>query len=96
MYPPIYEENERKMKLKAVVAYLGKRAHYEIAPEAHGIYQARLLRYEGGDLITPPPWITLVRSVRRWVGSTGERLLVQALGRVIDRRVRGSHQPHLS
>lgn len=81
------------MKLKAVVQYLGKRATYEIAPDAGGIYQARLLRYKGGDLFAPPQTITLVKSVRRWAGSHEERSLVDALGQVIDRRVRGSH-PH--
>ena len=74
------------MKLKAKVQYLGKRAHYEIAPEAAGVYQARLLKYEGGDLLAPPPHIILVKSVRRWVGSHEERPLLEALGRVIDRR----------
>jgi hypothetical protein len=90
---PLPEVNVGNMKLKAKVQYLGKRAYYEIAPEAGGIYQARLLRYEGGDWVTPPPCITLVKSVRRWAGSHEERPLLEALGRVIDRRVRGSN-PH--
>lgn len=81
------------MKLKAAVQYLGKRAYYEIVPEAGGIYQARLLTYKGGDIVTPPQSITLVKSVRRWAGSHNERPLVDALGRVIDRRIRGSN-PH--
>lgn len=81
------------MKLRAKVQYLGKRAYYEIFPEAGGVYQARLLKYEGGDWLTPPERITLVRSVRRWAGSHGERPLLDALGRIIDRRGRSSH-PH--
>jgi hypothetical protein len=81
------------MKLKAKVQYLGKRAYYEISPEAGGIYQASLLRYEGGDIAAPPQEVTLVKSVRRWAGSNEERPLVDALGQVIDRRVRGSN-PH--
>jgi hypothetical protein len=83
------------MKLRAKVQYLGKRAYYEIAPEAGNIYQARLLKYEGGDLVTPPQHITLVKSVRRWAGSHEERPLVDALGRVIDRRVRGNNPHHV-
>ena len=81
------------MKLKAKVEYLGKRASYEIAPDARGVYQARLLSYKGGDMVTPPQCITLVKSVRRWAGSHEEQPLINALGRVIDRRVRGSN-PH--
>lgn len=81
------------MKLKAVIQYLGKRATYEISPDTAGIYQARLLRYNGGDLVTPPQEITLVRSVRRWAGSNEERPVIDALGKIIDRRVRGSN-PH--
>jgi hypothetical protein len=81
------------MGWKAKVDYLGGRAHYEIAPEAGGIFQARLLKYTGGDMVTPPAQITLVKSVRKWVGSSEERPLIAALGQVVDRRVRGSH-PH--
>lgn len=81
------------MKWRATVQYLGKRAYYEITPDAGGIYQARLLRYDGGDIIAPPQSVTLVRSVRRWAGSNEERLIVDALGAVIDRRVSGGN-PH--
>jgi hypothetical protein len=81
------------MKWKAVVQYLGGRAVYEIAPDRGGIYQARLLRYSGGDIAAPPQEVTLVKSVRRWAGSNEERPLVDALGQVIDRRVRGGN-PH--
>jgi hypothetical protein len=81
------------MKLRASIQYLGKQAYYEISPEAMGIYQARLLNYEGGDMVRPPEQITLVRSVRRWAGSNDERPLVDALGEVIEKRVRDGN-PH--
>ena len=81
------------MKLKAVVPFLGERAYYEVIPEAPDIYQARLIKYEGSDGVTPPQSITLVRSVRRWAGSYDERYFVDALGEAIDERVREGN-PH--
>lgn len=81
------------MKWRATVQYFGKRACYEITPDAGSIFQARLLSYEGGDMVMPPKSITLVKSVRRWAGSDEERPLVDALGAVIDCRVRGEN-PH--
>lgn len=81
------------MELEAVVTYLGEQAHYAVTPETGGIYQARLIRYEGPDVITPPETVTLVRGVRHWVGSTAESYLVDELGKAIEHRVRGS-DPH--
>lgn len=47
---------------------LGDLAFYTISPDSFGIYQARLVRYEVPDLVTPPEHVLLVRSARRWVG----------------------------
>lgn len=58
-----------------------------------GIYDAHLERYEGPCGVTPPQDITLVRGVRRWVGSYEESYLVQELGRAIEDRVR-TGDPH--
>lgn len=76
------------MELKAVVQYLGDWAHYSVTPETAGIYHARLLKYEGPNVVTPPENITLVRSASRWVGSYEEQHFVEELGRAIDDRVR--------
>lgn len=81
------------MELKACVWYLGDPAYYSITPDDYGIYQARLVRYEGPDLVTPPEHVLLVRSARQWVGSCDEPWFIQDLGRIIDERVRG-RDPH--
>lgn len=81
------------MELKACVWYLGDLAHYAIFPDYSGIYQARLIRYEGPDVVTPPEYVLLVRSARQWVGSCDESWFVADLGRAIDERVRGG-DPH--
>ena len=77
------------MEMKAVVQYLGNRAHYAITPESQGIYYARLTKYEGPEDVTPPENIILVRGPRQWVGSYDERSLLDELGQSIDQRVRG-------
>lgn len=81
------------MEVKAVVTYLGGMAHYHIIPEANGIYLARLIRYEGADVVAPPETVTLVRGARHWVGSTKEQYMVDELGKALEQRVRGS-DPH--
>lgn len=78
----------KPMELTAVVQFAGSRAHYTITRENVGIYQARLLKYEGGDWIYPPESVTLVRGARHWVGSTEEQCFVDQLGDVIEKRVR--------
>lgn len=81
------------MELKACVWYLGDLAHYSITPDSYGIYQARLIKYEGPDGVTPPENVILVRSARQWVGSYEEPHFIQDLGNAIDERVRGG-DPH--
>jgi hypothetical protein len=81
------------MKLKAVVQFLGDRAHYSITQVKKGIYDAKLLRYEGSSGVTPPEAVTLVRGVRHWVGSYDEPYFVDELGNAIEERVRHGN-PH--
>lgn len=81
------------MNLKACVWFAGELAHYSITPDNYGIYQARLIKYEGPDGVTPPENVLLVRSARQWVGSYDEAYFVQDLGNAIDERVREG-DPH--
>lgn len=81
------------MKLKAVVQFLGDRAHYSVTQVKKGIYDAHLLRYEGSSGVTPPQNVTLVRGVRHWVGSYDEPYFVDELGQAIEERVRHGN-PH--
>lgn len=81
------------MEMTAVVQYAGNLAQYTITPENNGIYNARLQTYEGKEGPVPPLSITLVRGIRHWVGSFNDPYMVDALGKAIDQRVRGTH-PH--
>lgn len=81
------------MEMKACVWYLGDLAHYSITPDSYGIYQARLIKYEGPDMVTPPENVLLVRSARHWVGSSDDSQFIQELGQAIEERVRHS-DPH--
>lgn len=81
------------MEMKACVWYFGELAHYTISPDQFGIYQARLVKYEGPDVVMPPESVLLVRSARQWVGSCDESWFIQDLGRAIDERVREG-DPH--
>lgn len=81
------------MELEAEVDFLGSRAHYAVSRETNGVYNARLVRYDGPSGVTPPERITLVYGVRRWVGSYDEPYLVQELGNVIEGRVRDGGDP---
>ena len=72
------------MEIEAVVNYRNEFAFYELRPESEGVYQARLLRFYGSPESTPPKEITLVRGVRKWVGSCPVPQLVNDLGRVIE------------
>jgi hypothetical protein len=76
------------MEWKAVVRFLGDRAYYEVIPEQHGIYQARLVQYEGPSGITPPENVTLVKGIRRWNGSYEEQDFLNELGNAIENKQR--------
>jgi hypothetical protein len=58
--------------------------HYKVFPEADGIFQAQLIRYEGCPTEEPPMELTLVKSFRRWTGSVNDSELLNGLGEVID------------
>ncbi|HEX2535929.1 MAG TPA: hypothetical protein VHK69_19445 [Chitinophagaceae bacterium] len=72
------------MDWNAIVPYEGAWAHYSITPESNGIFTARLLKYEGHGGNIPPDNVLLVRSVRRWIGSSDQKL-IDELGNVIER-----------
>ena len=73
------------MQLKAVVQYEGGWAHYDVSPESHGIYQARLLRFEGStDRPPPPEELILVRGYRQWSGSYERQELLNEIGNFIE------------
>jgi hypothetical protein len=76
------------MEMRAVVQYRGEFAHYEITPDKQGIYQARLLKYEGPSGQTPPQTVLLVKSFRHWTGSFSEPYFIEALGKAIEERNR--------
>lgn len=77
------------MQVKVAVRYGDGLAHYVLTPESRGVYQARLLRWDGGSMAPPPREITLVKGVRQWVGSCDRPMLLQELGRALEPRVRG-------
>ena len=58
--------------------------HYNISREAHGIYQARLVRYEGCPTEEPPSELVLTQGYRCWRGSTNHPILLHELGKLID------------
>src|SRR3954464_11772291 len=75
-----------KMELKAEVPFEGGTAHYQIYPEINGIYQARLLHYEGGSGKTPPEEVILVKGYRQWSGSYDRQDLLNEIGNAIENK----------
>lgn len=80
------------MELEAAVQFEDGVAHYHIYPENNGIYQARLLRFEGSSLKLPPPEVILVRGYRQWSGSYERQDLLNEIGSAIERG-KGSNDP---
>lgn len=76
------------MELKAVVQFEGGLAYYQVSPESNGIYQARLLQYEGSLDKSPPMEVILVRGYRQWSGSYERQDLLNRIGDVIEERSR--------
>ena len=74
------------MELKAVVVFEGRNAHYNVSPETNGIYQARLIHYEGPPQKAPPSEVILVKGYRQWTGSYDRQELLNEIGRVIEHR----------
>jgi hypothetical protein len=68
--------------------------HYNISREAHGIYQARLVRYEGCPTEEPPRELVLTRGYRCWTGSTDHPMLLNELGKLID-TLSSSNEPNI-
>ncbi len=81
------------MELTAIVQFYGDPAHYVVTIEGDGIFNARLMGYEGPNIIAPPDNIILVRSVRKWSGSYSEKDFIEELGRAIDERQRNNGEP---
>lgn len=77
-----------EMELKAIVEFEGGLAHYRILPESNGIYQARLLEYDGNSGKTPPEEVILVRGYRQWSGSYDRQDLLNNIGNFIEERSR--------
>jgi hypothetical protein len=76
------------MELETVVQFNGGLAYYSISPESNGIYQARLLRYEGGSDRVPPAEVILVKGYRQWSGSFERQDLLNEIGKAIESRSR--------
>ena len=76
------------MQMKSVVPFDGGVAHYLVSPESSGIYQARLLRFEGTCEKLPPSELILVKGYRQWSGSFDRQDLLNSLGEAIDGRNR--------
>lgn len=76
------------MELKAIVQYHGALAHYNILPEHEGIYEARLLRYDGRPERTPPQKLTLIKGSEEWSGNCDRQDLLNDLGNTIEKRLR--------
>ena len=74
------------MLLRAVVPYWGSLAHYAVIPDNHGLYHARLIKYEGPGGITPPQRFIMVRSHQRWISSCEDEPFIHDLGRLIEQR----------
>ena len=81
------------MELTATVQFYGDPAHYAVTVEREGIYNARLLAYDGPNIMAPPDNVILVRSVRKWSGSYSEQEFIEELGRAIDERQRTGREP---
>jgi len=62
-------------------------ARFSVSPQGPGMYQAKLIRFNGMPNEAPPSRIILVRSVRQWTGSCDNEKLMNQLGQVIDRVV---------
>ena len=80
--------NFLKMELETVVQFNGGLAYYSVSPESHGIYQARLLRYEGCSDRVPPTEVILVKGYRQWSGSYERQDLLNQIGKAIESRAR--------
>ena len=74
------------MELKAVVPFGEGMAHYVVSPESSGIYQARLVEFDGDSNKLPPVEVILVKGYRQWSGSYERQDLLNSLGQAIENR----------
>lgn len=72
-----------------VVSYRGQLAHYAVVTDNFGVYEARLLKYEGSGR-TPPGILLLVKGEEHWVSACKNQRFADSLGRAIERRVRNT------
>src|SRR6476660_2012057 len=75
------------MKLEAEVRINEATAQFSVSPKGPGMYQAKLMRFNGMPNEAPPSRIILIRSVRQWTGSCDNEKLMNQLGQEIDRVV---------
>lgn len=78
------------MVLKAFVMYRGALAQYYITQENEGIFNAHLARYDGKVDHLPPYKLTLIRGAYNWTGNSEDPLLIESLGKVIDKKLQDS------
>jgi hypothetical protein len=76
------------MVLKAIVMYRGALAQYYITQENEGIYCAHLARYDGKVDHLPPYKLTLIRGGYQWTGNSEDPLLIESIGKVIDKKLK--------
>lgn len=76
------------MVINAVVPFEEGLAHYIVSPESNGIYQARLVDFQGVAERKPPAEVILVKGYRQWSGSYDRQDLLNQIGSVIESRVR--------
>lgn len=74
--------------MKAVVPFDEGIAYYVVSPESSGIYQAKLVDYQGNTVNKPPSEVILVKGYRQWSGSFERQDLLNSLGEAIESRMR--------
>ncbi len=76
------------MVINAVVPFEEGLAHYIVSPESNGIYQAKLVDFQGVAQKQPPKEVILVKGYRQWSGSYDRQELLNQIGSIIESRVR--------
>lgn len=77
------------MWLSAIATYKGGLAHYQVVRKENDIFSAYLVRYDGKQAHQPPASLILVRGEKKWEGSLDDHSLLEQIGGVIDRRLKG-------
>jgi hypothetical protein len=84
----VQQQNAFYMEMEAVVPFDEGIAHYLVSPDNSGIYQARLVQFEGNAGRMPPNEVILVKGYRQWSGSYERQDLLNSLGEAIEMRIR--------